>query len=425
VNGALDTPFAEIPSRTNVGAPQREALVRTTYAFFPRWFAAHPGAVVSLWALLAGANLSAALAMTTWPQRQMDLDTIRRWGTEWLVEGLNVYAVDWGWPDYPPHAMIILSPLSLLPTDAIVPLWAGFNLLLALMVPYLAIRVVRPSVTVREALLPMLMLLCWGGFRTLLQFSLLALAFGLFAMVLAATRQGFSSGAALGLALIKPQITFPVLLWALFARRFRMFGVSLAVLAAGLIVFCLRAGANPVEVAARYVHILRFLYTGQSPMHGAAQLRPLFAVFISDFALVDRAALAAALALLAVICAVGYAEARARRVTWYGAPALAAIWCLLTFHNLTNGFLMLLPMAAALIYAEEAETLALRRTVFWMLQLGLMIDIPNLLQRFGAFTTLSGGSIQILKHADRVLVLVLFGLTLILALKSLRLKTDS
>jgi hypothetical protein len=141
---------------------------------------------------MAAANLGAGLVIVNWPERQKDLDTIRRWGTQWLVEGLNVYAVDWGWPDYPPHALIILSPLALLPTDAIVPLWAGLNLILALAVPYLAIRAVRPSITVREALLPMAMMLCWGGFRTLLQFSLLALAFGLFAMVLAASGQPFS-----------------------------------------------------------------------------------------------------------------------------------------------------------------------------------------------------------------------------------------
>ena len=108
-----------------------------------------------------------------------------------------------------------------------------------------------------------------------------------------------------------------------------------------------------------------------------------------------------------------------------GIPAVLGYAKIAGMPLVTGLYTMLLPMAAALIYAEEAETLALRRTVFWVLQLGLMIDIPNMLQRFGAFTPLSDGAIQILKHADRVLVLVLFGLTLILALKSLRLKADS
>ncbi len=410
---------------TNVEAPEREAPAGTECAFFPRCFAAHPGTTITLWALMAAANLGAGLVIATWPERQVDLDTIRRWGIEWLIEGRDVYGFDGSWPDYPPHALITLSPLALLPAGASVPLWAGFNLILALVIPYLAIRVVRPSTTVGEALVPMLMMLCWGGFRTLLQFSLLALACGLVAVALAEGRRPVSTGIGLGLSLMKPQITFPILLWALFTRRFRMIGISLAVIAAGLLVFCLRAGADPVAVTRGYIHILRFLYTGDAPMVGAAQLRPLLAVFISDIGLLDGVVLATALALLAMIGWLGYAEGRKGQVTWYGAPALAAMWCLLTFHHLTNGFLMLLPMAPALIYAEEAGTLALRRTVFWILQLGLMLDVPSLLRRFGALTPLSSGSMEVLMHTDRVLVLLLFALTLILALRTLRPKADS
>ena len=389
--------------------------------FFPRVFLAHSSLVVAFWAVMAAANLAAGVAMTTWADRQIDLDTIRRWGTQWLVEGLNVYAVDWDWPDYPPHALIALSPLSLLPQPAAVPVWAGLNLALALIVPYLAIRAIRPNVTVREALLPMLMFLCWGGFRTLLQFSLLSLTCGLLAMVLA-DRKPVWSGVALGFALMKPQITFPVLLWALFARRMRVVGIALAVVATGFIAFCLRAGAGPLEVIERYLTILRFLYTGNSPMRGAAQLRPLFGTFISNVAVVDILVLVTAVILLAAVCRVGFAEGRLGRPVCYSAPAMATLWCLLTFHNLTNSFLMLLPMGAALIYAEERETLALRRRVFWILQLGLMVDVPNLWRRFGYLTPLPAITSDVVMHVDRGVMLVLFGLTFVLALKVLKLR---
>jgi hypothetical protein len=363
-------------------------------------------------------NLCAAVAIATWPARQADVATIQRWGHEWLAEGLNVYAVDWDWPDYPPHALILLAPLSWFPKAVALPLWAGLNVALAAVTPYLAIRAVHPAVAVKAAWLPMLMFLCWGGFRTLLQFTLLTLAFALAAIVLSTRNAGWS-GAALGCALMKPQISFPFFLWAVLTRRLRMAGVALAVVAGGFVVFSIRAGTNPLEVVRRFVFNLRVLYTGDTPHVGAAQLRPLFAAFVPDYAVVDLLVLGAAIALFAVVCALGMLEMRARRVVWYGSPALAALWCMLTFHHLTNGFIMLLPMAAALIYADEPETLRLRRAVFWILQIGMVLDVPSLLNRFARFApSIATGP---LLHFDRVLILVLFALTLTLGLRSLRL----
>ena len=48
---------------------------------------------------------------------------MRRWGKEWLVEGLNIYNLDGEAPDYPPHAIAMLSPLSALPPQHAVAVW--------------------------------------------------------------------------------------------------------------------------------------------------------------------------------------------------------------------------------------------------------------------------------------------------------------
>jgi hypothetical protein len=161
--------------------------------------------VLVTWGLLACLNLSAGLVIASWPERQTDLETIRWRGHQWLMLGSNIYSHSEDASDYPPHAVVTLSPLGLLPAAWAVPIWASANLGLAVAAPYLTLHAVRPAAPIAALVLPILMFLCWGGFRTLLQFNLLALVFGVLAMAVA-DRRPIWSGLCLGMALMKPQI---------------------------------------------------------------------------------------------------------------------------------------------------------------------------------------------------------------------------
>lgn len=90
-----------------------------------------------------------------------------RWGSEWLAYGSDVYALPDYLVDYPPHAVVLLSPLSLLPLGAAVPLWVMVNLGLAFLAPYLAARFFQPHAPFRTILLPILMFVSWWGTHTL------------------------------------------------------------------------------------------------------------------------------------------------------------------------------------------------------------------------------------------------------------------
>jgi hypothetical protein len=57
----------------------------------PTMFATPRRAVIITWAVMAAINLSAGLVLASVLVRQRDLNTMRRWGREWLVGGLNVY----------------------------------------------------------------------------------------------------------------------------------------------------------------------------------------------------------------------------------------------------------------------------------------------------------------------------------------------
>ena len=228
------------------------------------------------WGILAAANLGAGLAISRWAERQSDLRRVAEWCALW-TQGVNVYGLRAEFVDYPPHAIVLLSPLAWVQSfEHLVGVWAAANLMLAVTAAYLAVRLVRPGASLHAAAVPVLMFLTWGGFRTLLQFSLLALTLGLAATVLA-NRRPIVSGVLLGLSLIKPQVAIPFVLWAVFERRWRQISVAIGTMSAGYVAVqrlerhvrrprCARlrghppeslhgrgqhAGAGPVETASR------------------------------------------------------------------------------------------------------------------------------------------------------------------------------
>jgi hypothetical protein len=366
------------------------------------------GLALAAWALMAAINLSAGIVISSRPERQSDLESVRRWGHAWLVSGWNVYATpEVGLPAYPPHAVVALSPLGALPVTWAVPVWATLNLGMALLACCLVVRAMDPDTRVRAHVLTIAMFLCWGAFRTLLQFSLLTFTFGLLAMVLARRRPAWS-GLCLGLALMKPQVGLPFLLWAVFTRRVRVAGLGIGVVAAGLVVFCLRAHASPIDVALGYIEILRVYHTGEPILVGMAQVRPLIAAAVSDPAVVDALTGIVALLLLCVIAALGWWERKQNAAVMYSAPVLAGVWSLLTFYALTYGFVLLLPAAMLLRSLRDSQTATVRRRLFWVLQFAMMVDAPGAGRRVHRFLTITPMLDRMLRHADRGLMLGLF-----------------
>jgi hypothetical protein len=356
------------------------------------------------WAALAALNLAAGVFISSQTHRMSDLENMMRWGHAWLVEGHNVYEIDEWLVAYPPNGVVALSPLGLLPLGVAHPFWISLSIVLAILAPYLAARFFRPHDPFRVVALPVLMFLCWGGVRTLAQFSLIALAFSMAAMVLA-DRKGMMSGLCLGLALLKPQVAVPVFLWSVFTRRWTLVVTALLVAGSLFAAFCVRADANPIRVTARYIEILAAYHTGDAILAGISELRPLIGRLVSDVSDVDAMASSIALALLAGICVTGFQEGAVRKHVLYAAPPLVACWSLMTFYHLTYGFVILLPVMM-LLALNDTRRSTLRQGLFWLLQLGMMFDIPGLSRRAGLGDTAL--FMNVLAHADRALIVTLF-----------------
>ncbi len=97
---------------------------------------------------------------------------------------------------------------------------------------------------------------------------------------------------------------------------------------------------------------------------------------------VDAIASSIALGLLAGICVAGFQEGAVRKRVLYAAPPLVACWSLMTFYHLTYGFVILLPVMM-LLALNDAPRSRCGKALFWMLQLGMMFDIPGLSRRAG------------------------------------------
>jgi len=358
------------------------------------------------WGALAVLNLAAGVVVSSQTDRLYDLESMMGWGRYWLVEGRNVYEPGrWGSVDYPPNAVVLLSPLGLLSLSAAHPIWMLMNSVMAILAPYQAVRFFRPHDPFRVIALPILMFLCWGGVRTLTQFTLVGLTCSMAAM-LVSVRRPIAGGAWLGLAMMTPQVAVPVFLWSVFTRRWSVVLTSLAVVGVLVAVFCLRTDAHPFGVAARYVEILAVQHqTGEAILGGISEFRPLIYQLVTEVSEVHAIAGSIALGLIAGICVTGFQEGAVRKHVLYAAPPLVACWSLMTFYHLTYGFVILLPVMM-LLALNDAPRSRLRRGLFWLLQLGMMFDIPGLSRRAG----LAGTPLftNVLAHADRALIVTLF-----------------
>ena len=359
--------------------------------------------VLGFWASLAALNLFAGIVISSQPERLTDLESMQRWVGGWLLGGENIYQPSDSFVDYPPNAIVLLSPLALLSFDAAVPIWMMLNVALVILAPYLAARFFRPHDPFRVILLPILMFLCWGGVRTLTQFTLVSLTLSMAAMVLA-ERRSFAAGVWLGLAIIKPHVALPVFAWTIFTRRWPMVLTGLGTVAGLIAVFCLRSSSDPLLVRARYSETLAAYHTGDAILAGLSELRPLIARAAGS-SRTDVMAGSIALALLAAICLAGFREGAVRRRVLYAAPPLAACWSLLTFYHLTYGFIILLPVMM-LLALHDSEPSRLRKVLFWLLQLGMIFDVPGLSRRAGLGDTALYANV--LFHADRALIITLF-----------------
>ena len=387
------------PVESGANAAPESSHMRSGWQVLPThcWF---------LLVVLAMTNLASGLVVFN----RLDFQLMHRWTSEWLWHGVNLYAGE-SFTDYPPNAIVTLAPLALLPLVPSAWLWAFFNIALATAAPVVAAKAVRDDARAADIALLTLTFLCWSATRSLLQYSLLTVVFGVLAWRLA-DRRPWVAGMLLGLAVMKPQAALPFCLWVVFTGRWRLILPSVLTVVMLWLAYCARVGAAPLTVAADYLAIMREMYAGAYQQVGHSEFARLAPAGSADLWRMLTALVTFGLIITTIIPQLLRAPHNREGLSPLPAlPGMVAAAVLITFRHLSYAFVALLPAAAWLLLDDEPTSKAARRRAFWVMQCGLIVDVPTvgrLLERLG----MPPGSLgTVLGHADRIfLVACLLGL---------------
>lgn len=382
----------------------------------PKWFRRPPPPDRPRVSRLAGAarlvlvaaaliNLAAGAVLALRdPARAVDLWAMYDWCRGWLLNGERLYTAPAATTDYPPNAIVWLSPMSLLPRDWLVPLWTAGALGLA---PVLAYAVTRCASRGRRfsVAVPMLLFLCWTSTRTLLQFSALSMTLA-FASLLLVDTHWVASGILMGLALFKPHIAGPIALHVMLTGRVRMAIVASAVVLVGWASYDARIGEAPLATASGYWHVIGEQYAGRDGLTGKTSVRQWTRASVDDPGTAD--AWWVSVSALLLIATAWLARRGPRPATGADAlagPALLCLWSLLAIYHNTNNLILMLPAFAFLWWLDDERTSPRRWVPLVLLQAVLTFDVPT---RLIGFTPPSGWIRIAVEDFDRLVAVAAF-----------------
>ena len=356
-----------------------------------------------LLAVAACVNIAAGVTIAVAdPRRASDLRAVYDWCRAWLIAGESLYTGPDAASDYPPNAIVLLSPIALVPQRWLVPVWTAGAVALTPVLPWLVMRcAARRDRGAKALAVPALLFLCWAAPRTLLQFSLLSMTLACVALLIADARW-LAGGVALGLALGKPHIAGPIALWMLVTGRFRPLIAAAVVVLTGLAVYDLRIGESPVTTVAGYWTVLGAEYAGPNGLVGHTSIRGWTTLVTSDPATADALWIALAVLLLLMLCWLAMRDrSRALDAGGMAVPGMFCLWSLLvTYHN-GNNMILMLPAFAFLWLSGDPLTPSQWIPIV-VVQASMMFDVPVRLS--GAAASLGWGRIAI-EHVDRVVVI--------------------
>jgi hypothetical protein len=325
------------------------------------------------------------------------------WCRDWLLGGRSLYTGADGITDYPPNAIVLLSPLALVPREWVVPLWTVCGLVLAPLLAYLGVRAAASADRWQDRV-PMVLFLCWASTRTLLQFSVLSMTLA-FASMRAADSHRVASGVALGLALIKPQIAGPIALWMLVTGRLRVALVAALVVLAACVAYDARISENPLATLHGYGAVLADQYGGTEGLTGLTSIRGWTRFLRVGAATADIAWIAAAALLLVGVWWLARRDpARPLDAGGMAVPALFSLWSLLAVHHHGNNLILMWPAFIFVWYAATEPVLQRRFLLpIAFMQAALMFDVPI---RLGPRMSGQGWASAVVGDFDRALVVL-------------------
>jgi glycosyl transferase family 87 len=378
-----------------------------------------------LWFLVGITNLAAGVWIAS--HRSPDVWTVTHWCRDWLINGVSPYPGVEFRTNYPPYALVLLSPLTIVPERVLGLTWGLISAALALTVGWLGLKVSRVTTRDQAFVVSVGFFLSWESLRVGLglgQFTLVALACGLAAVV---SRERVARGVLLGLSMIKPQVGIAFLLWALLEGAWTSVVISALPIVLGTLVFAARLGQSPLSVAAAYSDVFRHQVSGIGFRQGTLELRPLIHDIVGRPAVADMVH-AAFVAGTLVFLVFAHRRMSTPNRSLFLLP-LTCVWTLMSVYHAAYDLVLLWPATIAL-WSWQLRTRAGVGVIaaLSVLQLALIVDIPGLWWKAAgrpASPVFEGFGPAALQHFDRFVVVALFATIGALSIRSQPAATSS
>ena len=317
-----------------------------------------PRQQLHLWGALALVSLAIAVGIALQPGRSLDLHIVQGWLQHWLSTGTSVYPVVDLEVDYPPHALVLLLPLHLLPDGSGAALFLVFNLATTLWMVWMLTGWMAAETgmgaSTRDRMTFALMLLTWGAIRVGLwngQTVALAICAAIYTIQMH-SRAPWSSGAALVVAACKPTLGIGVGLILLFRGGYRALAIAAGLTLALTIGYDASVGLPPLGSLAEYLGSLERMYTGELYFRGVTNLRAVFVDLSNQHPWSHAAFGVYGLIALAALLRFGWPTRRKP-----GAQVLITtaclLWTLLALPNQRYYLVLLAPVVWLLVWTPE------------------------------------------------------------------------
>ena len=363
------------------------------------------------WLVLGMANLSAAVLIALGPSHSPDVRTVANWCRHWLLDGVSPYPGAEFRTNYPPYALVLLSPLAVVPQRFLELTWALVSAALAVIVGWLGLKSTPVQSRGGQPLLISVgFFLAWESLRVgigLGQFTLVAVASGLAAVLYRGT---IGRGILLGIAMIKPQVGVAFVLWAMLDGAWAAGVIAAVPIVLGTIVFAARLGQSPLNIAAAYGEVLRHEVGGTGFRQGSIELRPLFHDLIGQGRMADVVHVVFAAAALVIVVLALRRMSSVNRALFL--LPLTCLWTLMSVYHPAYDLVLLWPASVALSnWQARVRPRTLVVAALSAVQLALVVDIPGLWWKLNgrvASPVHAGIVAAGFQHFDRFLVLGLF-----------------
>lgn len=326
------------------------------------------GAIVVALVILATLNMCGGVLVTLARDQVADLFLVASWLQTWLSGG-NLYGPG-SITDYPPWAIVTLSPLASVPRDWLVAVWIVLNLGLAAVIVWRLATIGDENAANARNLA--LLLASTGTIRQLLQFSHLSYAL---AIVGAFTASPLIGGLLVGLSLMKPQIGGVIWLWLVLRRDWRRAAYALPVPLLLTAVYIAVAPIGALDLATGYRAAITSQYGDPTELPGQSDLRLwLWSLWPEPSANAVLSGLVLTGLLVPLVMAVVRRRAYGRDIELLG---LCGAISLLAVRHLSYDFLLLLPVLVAWRCPPCAAAPQAPRWMFFGLAALLVAAVPS------------------------------------------------